>query len=98
MLVSAFLDTYWADCLDDRRSTRGYAVLLGTNLVSWSALKQPIMSPSSTEVEYKAMATTEVMWIQTLLAEIGIPCSRQVRLWCDNLDVKYLDANPVFYG
>jgi hypothetical protein len=37
MLVSAFSDADWAGCVDDRRSTRGFAVFLGTNLVSWSA-------------------------------------------------------------
>jgi hypothetical protein len=40
MLVSAFSDADWAGCPDDRRSTGGFAVFLGSNLVSWSARKQ----------------------------------------------------------
>jgi hypothetical protein len=44
MLVSAFLDADWAGCVDDRRSTGGFAVFLGTNLISWSARKQPTIS------------------------------------------------------
>jgi hypothetical protein len=49
-------------------------VFLGSNLISWSARKQPTVSRSSTEAEYKAIvnAATEVMWIQILLTEIGI--------------------------
>jgi hypothetical protein len=73
-------------------------VFLGTNLVFWSARKQPTVSQSSTETEYKivANATAEVMWIQTLLMEIGIQCLKQARIWCDNLGEKYLVTNPVF--
>jgi hypothetical protein len=39
MLVSAFSDAYWAGCVDDRRSTGGFAVFLGNNLISWTAKK-----------------------------------------------------------
>jgi hypothetical protein len=61
--VNAFLDADWACCMDDRRSTCGFAVYLGSNLVSWSARKQATISRSSTEVEYKSLANamTEVM-------------------------------------
>jgi hypothetical protein len=63
LLVSDFSDADWAGCLDDRRSTRGDVIFLGTNLVSWSAHKQPTMPRSSIEAEYKAAANamTEVM-------------------------------------
>jgi hypothetical protein len=74
MLISGFADADWAGCLDDRRSTRGFAIFLGSNLVSWSARKQSTVSRSSTEAEYKTLinATAEIMWIQTLLAELKI--------------------------
>jgi len=73
-LVSAFSDADWAGCVDDRRSTGGFAVFFGPNHVSWSARKQPTVSRSSTEAEYKALAnaTAEMMWIQRLLTEFGI--------------------------
>jgi hypothetical protein len=99
LLVGAFSDADWTRCLDDRRSTGGYVVFLGTNLVFWSARKQPTVFRSSTEVEYKAAAnaSAEVMWIQILLKEIRISCPKQTRLWCYNLGAKYLASNPVFH-
>lgn len=100
MMVSAFSDADWAGDVDDRRSTGGFAVYLGDNLVSWSARKQPTVSRSSTEAEYKSLAnaTAEMMWIQKLLADLRIPHPSSARLWCDNLGAKYLSANPVFHA
>jgi hypothetical protein len=58
------------------------------------------MSRSSTEAEYKSLAnaTTEVMWVQTLLRELGVKAPRYAKLWCDNLGATYLSANPVFHA
>jgi len=100
MMVSAFSDADWVGCPDDRRSTGGFAVFLGENLVSWTARKQATVSWSSTEAEYKALAnaTAEMMWVQKLLSELKIDHPRAARLWCDNLGAKYLSANPVFHA
>jgi len=100
MVVSAFTDADWAGCTHDRRSTGGFAMFLGPNLVSWSARKQSTVSRSSTEAEYKALAnaTVEVMWVEKLLTELQIPHSKVARLWCDNIGATYLSQNPVFHA
>ncbi|XP_043710459.1 uncharacterized mitochondrial protein AtMg00810-like [Telopea speciosissima] len=69
LTLSAFSDADWASCPNDRKSTGGYLIFLGNNLVSWQSRKQNIIARSSTESEYRALAlaTTELTRLQSLL-------------------------------
>ena len=75
-------------------------MFLGPNLVSWSSRKQPTVSRSTTEAEYKALAngTAEAIWVQSILKELGLCLPRPPVLWCENLGATYLTANPVFHA
>ncbi|XP_019189975.1 PREDICTED: uncharacterized protein LOC109184428 [Ipomoea nil] len=98
--VHAFSDSDWAGNPDDRKSTSGFAVYVGSNLVSWSCRKQRTVARSSTEAEYKALAdvSAEVTWLVSLLREIGFPPASAPTLWCDNLGATYLCSNPMFHA
>ncbi|XP_040996230.1 uncharacterized mitochondrial protein AtMg00810-like [Juglans microcarpa x Juglans regia] len=40
--LNAYCDSDWAGNPDDRRSTTGYGIFLGPNLITWTAKKQPL--------------------------------------------------------
>ncbi|XP_026396379.1 uncharacterized protein LOC113291013 [Papaver somniferum] len=72
--LKAFTDSDWAGCPDTRRSTSRYAVFIGSNLISWSLKKQPTVSKSSAEAEYKCLsvAAAELEWLKSLLSKLHI--------------------------
>nr|GEY85257.1 hypothetical protein [Tanacetum cinerariifolium] len=51
--LSAYTDADWAGCPVTLRSTSGYCVFLGENLLSWFGKRQVTLSRSSAEAEYQ---------------------------------------------
>uniref|UniRef100_A0A803NKY9 Uncharacterized protein n=1 Tax=Cannabis sativa TaxID=3483 RepID=A0A803NKY9_CANSA len=98
--VECFSDADWAGSIDDRKSTTGYCVYLGGNLITWSSKKQKAVAKSSTKVEYRALSQTasEVAWLNSLFKELGIPHKLPAIIWCDNAGAKLLASNPIFHS
>ncbi|GJR64758.1 ribonuclease H-like domain-containing protein [Tanacetum coccineum] len=93
----AYSDADWAGCPITRRSTSGYCVFLGNNLLLWSSKRQPTLSRSSAEAEYRGVANviTETCWLRNLLRELHIPLSSATFVYCDNVSAVYLSSNLV---
>jgi len=97
--LTAYSDADWAGCPDTRRSTSGFYVYLGDNLVSWSSKRQTTVSRSNAEAEYRAVAhvVAECCWLRQLLQELHISIPLATVVYCDNVSAVYMAANPVHH-
>ena len=98
--LTGFTDADWAGDLDDRKSVGAYCIYLDHNLISWSSKKQPVIARSSTESEYRSLASAsaEISWLQSLFSELRLQCIEKPVIWCDNLSAIELAHNPVFHS
>lgn len=82
-----------------RKSVTWYCVFLGHFLLSWKCKRQATVSKSSSEPEYRAMASTvcEIVWITQLLYDLGSHNSIHVTLFCDNQFALHIASNHMFH-
>jgi Reverse transcriptase (RNA-dependent DNA polymerase) len=95
--IESYYDFDWASYVDDKRSTSGYCMFIGDNLVSWKSKKQSIVARSTTEAKYRAMAlgVAEMLWLKGLLTDLKLDQGTQMKLWCDNQSTINIANNSV---
>ena len=97
--LEIYTDADWVGCSDDRRSTSGYCSFVCGNLVTWKSKKQPVVSRSSAEAEFRALALgiCELIWIQRILNELRMSAALPMRLYSDNKAAISIAYNPVHH-
>nr|GFA15460.1 ribonuclease H-like domain-containing protein [Tanacetum cinerariifolium] len=83
-----YTDADWTGCPSTRRSTLGYCVFLGDNILS----RQQTISRSSAEAEYQGVANVvaETAWLHNHLRELHSPLSDATLVYCDNVSATCL--------
>ena len=63
-------------------------------------MKQHIISRSSIEAEYRSLVrlTIKITWLAALLSGLRIKLLRAPVVWCDNLSIVLLSANPILHA
>jgi hypothetical protein len=97
--LSCFTDADYAGSQTDRRSTTGLSTFYGNHLISWKSKKQAVVSRSSAEAEYRAMAqgTCEILWLRSILNELGFMEKDSSQLFCDNKSAIMLASDSVLH-
>lgn len=98
--LHAYSDADRGGYKDDYTSTSAYIVYLGRHPISWLSKKQRTVARSSTEAEYRSVATaaSEVNWVCSLLTELGVSLPTLPVIYCDNVGATYLYSNLVFHS
>ena len=90
--IEAYSDAGYAGDKGDQKSTTGYCTYVGGNLVTRRSQKQKVVSCSSAEDEYRAMAATtrEMVWLQSFVQDLGITTLMPMPMHCDNKKISLL--------
>jgi hypothetical protein len=95
--INGYTDTDWAGSISDRKSTSGYFMFVGRNLVTWRSKKQKVVALSSAEAEFRGMAKglCELLWIKRLLTELGFTHTSEMELFYYNKSAIAISHDPI---
>lgn len=74
--------------------------MLGSSLIAWHSKKQSVVSRSTAEALYRALATVtcELIWLVALLKDFHFSVPQPITVFCDNLAAIDIASNPVHHS
>ncbi|GAB2285852.1 hypothetical protein Dimus_039724 [Dionaea muscipula] len=97
--LKGFSDSDWGNDMDSRRSTTGFLFCLGSTPFTWVSKLQPIVTLSSSEAEYVAIAAavSHCIWLRQLLEEMHLLHDQPTIIGIDNQSTIAIAKNPVYH-
>ena len=97
--LDCYCDSDWAGNLESWRSTSGYSIFMGNDMVSWRSHRQPTVALSSTEAKYMSMCNCaqQILWIKSLFRKCHLTLNH-FAMFSDNKGAIHLAWNPVMEG
>ena len=100
--LTSYRDADWASDKDERKSTLGYAFILGGKAVSWYSKKQSCIALSTMESEYVACSTAvqEAVWLRRFLQRLGVTAHAKdvVLLYYDSTSALAYAKDPKYHA
>jgi hypothetical protein len=98
--LNAYTDSDYSNCPDRRRSVGGYITFVGNSPISWLSRKHHTVVLSTTEAEYIALChcMQEMMFLKSLMDELGFKTSKPIKIYEDNQSCIKLSNNPELHG
>ena len=99
-LFTSYCDADHGGDRDNKRSTSGMIIKMGTGAVSWASRLQTIATLSTTEAEYVSAVSAgqEMVWLRNLLSEFGYQFNGASTLFIDNQSAISVANNPEHHG
>eukprot|EP00253_Pinus_taeda_P007126 PITA_07126 len=99
-VLGGYSDADFDGSIDDRASTLGYLMNMGSAAVSWSCKKQATVATSSIEAEYISAWETacEIVWLRRIFHDLGISQAESTSLFIDSQSDIKLAKNPFFHS
>ncbi|XP_074266373.1 secreted RxLR effector protein 161-like [Silene latifolia] len=95
--VVGYSDSDYAGCIDSRKSTSGYVLMLADGAMSWRSVKQTLTATSTMEAEFVSCfeATSHGVWLKSFISGLRVIDSicRLLRMYCDNSVVVFMAKN-----